>query len=70
MCTEIAQNQSENTFIAEEDENGVITTKFQSGDTVICNLASINVAKVNTQEAIARVVPKIGRAHGCTPVTQ
>ncbi len=54
---EIAQNQSENTFIAEEDDNWVITTTFQSGDTVICNLASINVAKVNTPENIARVVP-------------
>ena len=57
LCTEIAQNQSENTFIAEEDNEWIITTKFQSGDTVICNLASINVAKVNTPEAISRVIP-------------
>jgi len=57
LCTEIAQNQSENTFIAEESDDGVITTKFQSGDTVICNLASINVAKVNTPADVARVVP-------------
>ena len=57
-CTEIAQNQSENTFIAEESEDGsIVTTSFKSGDTVICNLASINVAKVNTPEKIAEVIP-------------
>ena len=57
LCTEIAQNQSENIFIIEEDNDGVVTTKFQSGDTVICNLASINVAKVNSPDKIAEVVP-------------
>jgi len=57
LCTEIAQNQSENTFIIEEEQDGVISTKIKSGDTVICNLASINVGKVNTPEAIERVVP-------------
>jgi len=56
LCTEIAQNQSENTFILEEDDDWVITTKFQSGDTVICNLASINVAKVNTKEKLSEIV--------------
>lgn len=57
LCTEIAQNQSENTFLAEEEEDGTIITKFKSGDTVICNLASINVAKVNTREHMEKVVP-------------
>jgi len=57
LCTEIAQNQSENTFIIEEEDEGIIITKHQSGDTVICNLASINVARVNTPSSIARVVP-------------
>ena len=57
LCTEIAQNQSENTFIVEEEEDWVITTKHQSGDTVICNLASINVAKVHLPADVARVVP-------------
>ena len=57
LCTEIAQNQSENTFILEEDDDWVITTKFQSWDTVICNLASINVAKVNTPDKIKEIVP-------------
>lgn len=62
LCTEIAQNQSENTFLAEENEDWVIVTKFQSGDTVICNLASINVAKVNLPVDVARVVPIAMRA--------
>ena len=62
LCTEIAQNQSENTFLAEENEDWVIVTKFQSGDTVICNLASINVAKVNTVDKISSVVPVAMRA--------
>ena len=56
-CTEIAQNQSENTFITEEDDDWIISIKYQSGDTVICNLASINIAKVHTREDFARVVP-------------
>ncbi len=57
LCTEIAQNQSENNFLVEEEDDWIITIKYQSGDTVICNLASINVAKVNDRESIARVVP-------------
>jgi ribonucleoside-diphosphate reductase alpha chain len=57
LCCEIAQNQSENTFIAEEEKDWIISTKFQSWDTVVCNLTSINLAKVNTDEHFKEVIP-------------
>jgi ribonucleoside-diphosphate reductase alpha chain len=31
--------------------------KYEPGDTVVCNLASINVAKVNTQKEINKIIP-------------
>lgn len=62
LCTEIAQNQSENTFIAEDyDEWGNIQIKYKPWDTVVCNLASINIAKVNTSQKFAEIVPIVTR---------
>jgi len=47
LCTEIIQNTSESIFVEEKTEDGLVAIKYKPGDTVVCNLASINVAKVN-----------------------
>jgi len=47
LCTEIIQNTKEPTFVEEKTEDGLVSIKYKPGDTVVCNLASINVAKVN-----------------------
>lgn len=57
LCTEICQNTSASKFVEETLEDGKILIKYEPGDTVVCNLASINVAKVNTQEEIEKVLP-------------
>lgn len=44
-------------FIAEEvDEAGNIAIKYKPGETVVCNLASINIAKVNDDTTIEQVI--------------
>lgn len=62
LCTEICQNTSPSTFIEETLEDGVITIKYEPGDTVVCNLASINVAKVFDDKTVAKVIPAAMRA--------
>jgi len=57
LCTEICQNTSPSTFIEEVDEGGNINIRYASWDAVVCNLASINVAKVHTAEEIQNVIP-------------
>ena len=57
LCTEIAQNTSPSTFTEETEQDGTINIKYKSGDLVVCNLASINVAKVNKAEDIKAVLP-------------
>jgi len=57
LCVEICQNTSTSKFIEEELEDGVITIKYEVWDNVVCNLASINVAKVHTDEQIKKIVP-------------
>lgn len=57
LCTEICQNTSATVFLEEKEENGVVSIRHKAGDTVVCNLASINVAKVYTQEDIEEVFP-------------
>lgn len=57
LCTEIAQNTSPSEFIEETEENGNINIKYKPGDSVVCNLASINIAKVYTPEDINNIVP-------------
>lgn len=57
LCTEIAQNTSPSTFIEEEENDGTISIKYKTGDSVVCNLASINIAKVNTPEEINKTIP-------------
>ncbi|EKD25293.1 MAG: hypothetical protein ACD_80C00088G0003 [uncultured bacterium (gcode 4)] len=57
LCTEICQNTSPAKFVEESEEDGTISIKYTAWDTVVCNLASINVAKVHTLEEIEKVVP-------------
>ncbi len=53
LCTEICQNSSPAKFIEETVEDGKIIIRYEPGETVTCNLASINVAKVNDEKTIA-----------------
>ena len=48
LCTEIIQNTSESIFIKEKNDNWIVNIQYKPWDTVVCNLASINVAKVNS----------------------
>lgn len=57
LCTEICQNTSEAKFTEEVFEDGQIAIKYLPGDTVVCNLASINMAKVYTEKQIKEVIP-------------
>jgi len=57
LCTEICQNTSASKFVEETLEDGKILIKYEPGDTVVCNLASINVAKVNEKEMIDKIIP-------------
>lgn len=57
LCTEICQNTSASKFVEETLEDGKVLIKYEPGDTVVCNLASINVAKVNSQEEIEKIIP-------------
>ena len=57
LCTEICQNTSATKFIEETIEGGKIVIRYEPGDTVVCNLASINVAKVNDAEMIEEIIP-------------
>ncbi len=55
LCTEICQNTSPSTFITETNEDGTLSIKYKMGDTVVCNLASVNLAKVNQDEDIKQI---------------
>lgn len=57
LCTEIAQNTSPSKFIEEIDEDWNVSIKYKAWDLVVCNLASINVAKVFTDVEIEKVIP-------------
>ncbi len=57
LCTEICQNTSPSKFIGEKVTKNKVAINYEMGDTVVCNLASINVAKVNTQKEIDEVFP-------------
>jgi ribonucleoside-diphosphate reductase alpha chain len=61
LCTEICQNTSASKFLEETLEDGKILIKYQPGDTVVCNLASINVAKVHDKKTIDRIIPIVAR---------
>ena len=57
LCTEICQNTSASKFIEESIEWWKVVIKYEPGDSVVCNLASINIAKVNTDDDIKKVTP-------------
>lgn len=57
LCTEICQNTSITKFVEEKLEDGKIVIRYEPGDTVVCNLASINVAKVNDAKTIEEIIP-------------
>ncbi len=59
LCTEICQNTSASKFVEETLEDWKICIKYTPGDSVVCNLASINVAKVNTPWDIEKVTPYV-----------
>ncbi|MCP4524267.1 MAG: ribonucleoside-diphosphate reductase subunit alpha [Candidatus Gracilibacteria bacterium] len=61
LCTEICQNTSAAKFVEETIEDGNIVIKYTPGDAVVCNLASINIAKVYTDEEIEKVTPVVMR---------
>lgn len=37
--------------------DGEVHIRYKPGEAVVCNLASINVAKVNTTEEIDKIIP-------------
>jgi ribonucleoside-diphosphate reductase alpha chain len=55
LCTEICQNTTPSTFIKETSEDGTIAIHYTPGDNVVCNLASLNLAKVHDDEHIKKV---------------
>lgn len=61
LCTEICQNTAPAKFIEETIENGNIVIRYEPGDLVVCNLASVNIAKVNTRESMEQVFPTVMR---------
>lgn len=61
LCTEICQNSSPAKFIEEVIEDGKIVIRYEPGETVTCNLASVNVATVNDEKTIAETMEVISR---------
>ncbi len=61
LCTEICQNTSPSKFVEETIEDGKIILRYEPGDLVVCNLASINVATVHEPAVIADVFPVLMR---------
>ncbi len=61
LCTEICQNTSATKFVEEVIEDGKIVIKYEPGDLVVCNLASINVAKCFDEKDMAETFPVVMR---------
>ncbi|MGK2848577.1 MAG: ribonucleoside-diphosphate reductase subunit alpha [Minisyncoccota bacterium] len=61
LCTEICQNTSATKFLEEVIEDGKIVIRYEPGDLVVCNLASINIATVYEPTVIAQVFPVVMR---------
>lgn len=57
LCTEICQNTKQARFVEEAVDDGRVHIVYEPGETVVCNLASINVARVHTKEQIENVIP-------------
>jgi len=56
LCTEICQNMSATELMSTTQEEGIISSQMKSGDFVVCNLSSLNLGRVQTNEDIERVV--------------
>ena len=50
LCTEICQNTSVTKFIEEKIDGDKVVLTYEPGDSVVCNLASINIAKVHNEK--------------------
>ena len=61
LCTEICQNSSPARFIEEVIEDGKIVIRYEAGETVTCNLASVNIANVHEEKVIAECMSVICR---------
>ncbi len=61
LCTEICQNTSASKFLEETIEDGKIILRYEPGDLVVCNLASVNVATVYEPTLMADVFPVLMR---------
>jgi ribonucleoside-diphosphate reductase alpha chain len=61
LCTEICQNTSTSKYVEETIEDGKIVIRYEPGDLVVCNLASVNVATVHEPSVIADVFPVLMR---------
>ncbi len=61
LCTEICQNSSPAKFIEEVIEDGKIVIRYEAGETVTCNLASVNIANVHDEKTIAECMDVICR---------
>lgn len=58
LCTEICQNTSASIFADEIlSHDGKIALQYTPGEVVVCNLASINIAKVHTDKEIEIIIP-------------
>jgi ribonucleoside-diphosphate reductase alpha chain len=61
LCTEICQNTSPTKFVSETLEDGEISIRYNPGDLVVCNLASINIVEVNDDETMKKTFPVLLR---------
>ncbi len=58
LCTEICQNTLADKFDSEiETIDSKIAVQYKPGQIVVCNLASINIAKVHTDSEIEAIIP-------------
>ncbi|WP_416729026.1 ribonucleoside-diphosphate reductase subunit alpha [Fictibacillus sp. JL2B1089] len=56
LCTEIMQNMSATVVTSEEAANGEIVIRKTPGDFVVCNLSSLSLAKVISDQVLKRVI--------------
>ncbi|ANE46193.1 ribonucleotide-diphosphate reductase subunit alpha [Paenibacillus swuensis] len=56
LCTEICQNMSATEFESVTYEDGIISTRVKAGDFVVCNLSSLNLGRVRSEEELEQVV--------------
>lgn len=56
LCTEICQNMSATELISEELDDGAIIIRQKPGEFVVCNLSSINLGAVKSDDDLQRIV--------------